>query len=107
MSKAIWVSLCCSANGYVDYFNVFLRLLLVHPGILDFVNNVKSLKSPSKYGVLPVQPRRLLGSDEELGAVGVWTSVGHADGVGLVMLQGRKFVLEFLAPNTLSTCPIT
>ena len=80
--------MCGLANGYVDYLDVFFRLLLVHPGILDFVNNVKSLIDPSKDGVFPVQPRGLLGSDEELRAVGIWTSVGHANGVWLVVLQG-------------------
>lgn len=32
----------------------------------------------AEHHVLPVQPQRPGGQDEELRAVGVWTSVGHA-----------------------------
>jgi hypothetical protein len=73
------------ANGYVDNFDVFFRLLLVYPGILDFVNNIKPLISPSKYGMLPVQPKSLLSSDEKLRAIGIRTRVRHTDGVWFVV----------------------
>lgn len=81
------VSLCRLANGYVDDLDILLRLLLVHPSILDLVNNVKSLISPSENGVLLVQPKSLLGSDEELRSIGVRTSISHANSVWLVMSQ--------------------
>ena len=78
----------CLSNRDIDYLDVFLRLLLVDPGILDFVNNVESLVRPSEDGMLPVQPGSLFSCDEELGAIGIWTSVGHAHRVWLIMLQG-------------------
>ena len=38
----------------VDDLDVLLRLLLVHPGILDLMNNVESLCSSAEYGVFLV-----------------------------------------------------
>jgi hypothetical protein len=80
-----WVSLSRLANRDVDYLDVLFRLLLVDLGIFDFMNSVESLISPSKYGMLPVQPRSLLSSNEKLRAVGIWTSIGHANSVWLVV----------------------
>lgn len=61
-----WVSLFGSANGYIDYLDILFRLLLVHSGIFDFVDNVESLIGPSKDGMLPVQPKSLLSRNEKL-----------------------------------------
>ena len=40
------VQLC---YGDIDDLNVLLRLLFVHPSILDLMNNVESLRSSAEY----------------------------------------------------------
>ena len=50
--------------------------------------------------MLVVQPRRGHGGDEELGAVGVGTRVGHGQREGAVMPQVRvEFVCKFATPD--------
>ena len=47
-----------------------------------------------------VQPRGALGGDEELTAVGIGPGIGHAQGVGFVVLEsGAALVLELAAPD--------
>jgi len=50
--------------------------------------------------VATVQPRRLFGSDEELGTVCVFTGVGHGQPARAIMLQLEVFVLKPVAIDT-------
>lgn len=38
----------------INNLDVLLRLLLVHPGVLDLMNNVQSLRSSAEYGMFLV-----------------------------------------------------
>lgn len=38
----------------IDDLNILLRFLLVHPGVLDLMDNVESLRSSAEYGMFPV-----------------------------------------------------
>ena len=48
----------------------------------------------------------LFSSNEELRAVGVWTSVGHTDRIRFILFQRREFIWEFFAPDTFPTCTV-
>ena len=45
-----------SRDGDTDNLDILLRLLLVHLGVLDLVNNVHTCNRPSKDGVFVVEP---------------------------------------------------
>lgn len=51
-----------------------------------------SLQNFSKDDVFAVQPRSLNCGNEELGAIGVFTSVGHAEPASAVVLQFEVLV---------------
>jgi len=53
--------------------------------------------------VLTVQPRGNDGGDEELGSVGVGSSVGHGEQEGLVVPQLEVLVGELVSVDGLST----
>jgi len=64
-----------TARSYFDPAGGLPRLRSVR---LDFFHNVHAVNDGAKNHVLSVKPRRFRRADEELGAVGVGTSVGHA-----------------------------
>lgn len=66
------------------------------------MDHVHTANCASEYRMLLVQPRRLLGRDEELRAVGVGTGVGHADRIWLVVLERGKLVGKFRPPDALA-----
>ena len=53
--------------------------------------------------MLAVEPAGLLGCDEELGAVGVGTSVGHREDTGASVGAREVLISELLAVDGLST----
>jgi len=56
--------------------------------------------------VLPIQPLRLGGAEEELAAVGVGTSVGHGKDPGSGVLQLEVLIGELVAVDGLATSSI-
>ena len=53
----------------------------------------------AKHSVFIVQPRGWYNRDEELASVGIGTTVGHAHGVGSIVLQfGMEFIFKFVSP---------
>ena len=46
------------------------------------MNDLQARQNASEDRVLLVQPRCSRSCNEELGTVGVWTGIGHTDGVG-------------------------
>jgi len=56
--------------------------------------------------VLAVEPGGLGGADEELGAVGVGTSVGHGEDAGAVVLELEVLILELVAVDGLSSSAV-
>lgn len=61
-----------------------------------------SLQNFSKDNMLAVQPWSQNCGDEELGAVGVFASVGHAEPAGAVVLQLEVLVRETVSINALA-----
>lgn len=45
----------------------------------DLLDDIESFDDLAEDDVLAVQPRGWDGGDEELGALGVWSSIGHAE----------------------------
>lgn len=87
---------------------------------LDLLDDVKAVDDGAEDDVLAVQPRGLLGADEELGAVAekdvrncqdkwrwlhlrVGAGVGHGEDTGASVLQGEVLVPELLAVDGLTT----
>jgi len=70
---------------------------------LDLVDNFVSLEDFAKNDVSSVEPARGGGADEELGSVGIWTSVGHAEKALLGVLQLEVLIWEFFTIDGLAT----
>ena len=61
---------------------------------------LEMLAYPAKYGVLVVKPWSWHSGDEELAAIGVGASIGHAEGEGPIVPQAAiKLVLKLTPPN--------
>ncbi|OIC23906.1 hypothetical protein A7L51_18925 [Acinetobacter baumannii] len=71
--------------------------------LLDGLDNVKTLLDLAEDDVLAVQPAGLDGADEELGAVGVSSGVGHGEDTRSSVLQVEVLVGELLAVDALTT----
>jgi hypothetical protein len=70
---------------------------------LDLPDEVLALGDLTEDDVLAVQPRGNNGGDEELGSVGVGSSVGHGEQEGLVVPQLEVLVGELVSVDGLST----
>ena len=76
------------SDGDIHDLDILLRFLpLEYPRVLNLVHYIHALIDSSKDCVLPIKPRRLFRGDEELGAIRVWSRVGHAQHIRLVVLQ--------------------
>ena len=71
-------------------------------GALDHANDLHSLHDLSEADVLAVQVRRGHGRDEELGAIGVSSAIGHRKQSRLRVLVVEVLVLELLAVDRLA-----
>lgn len=70
---------------------------------LDLPDEVLSLGDLTEDDVLAVQPGGNDGGDEELGSVGVGSSVGHGEQEGLVVPQLEVLIGELVSVDGLST----
>lgn len=61
-----------------------------------------ALQNFSKDDVFAIQPGSLNGGDEELGAIGVFASVGHAEPAVAVVLQLEVLIRETVSIDALS-----
>lgn len=52
--------------------------------------------------MLAIKPRRLYSGNEELGAVGIFASIGHAQPAGTIVLQLEVLIGEAVTIDTLS-----
>lgn len=73
---------------------------------LNLLDNIESVSHLTEHNVLTVQPWAWNGGDEELGAVGVWTSVGHGQQTRSVVLLGEVLVSKLLTVDGLTTSTI-
>ena len=74
---------------------------------LDCLDNVHALDNLSEYDVLSIQPRAGNSANEELGSVGVGTSIGHGKNTRASVLVDEVLILELHAINALSSSSIT
>jgi len=70
---------------------------------LNLLDDLLTFSDLAEDDVLAIQPWTWNGGDEELGSVGVWTSVGHGQEVWLGVLELEVLVLELFAVDGLST----
>ena len=73
---------------------------------LNLLDNIKTLDNAAEDAVLAVEPRGLLSADEELGAVRVGASVGHAENAWSGVLQGEVLVGKLSSVDGLATSAI-
>ena len=73
----------------------------------SMLGRISAGSHPAEDSMLVVQPGRRHSGDEELRAIGAWTSIGHGEGEGPIMPQASaEFVLELSAPDALPSCAI-
>jgi hypothetical protein len=76
-------------------------------GVLDLLNNFVALEDLTEDNVSAIEPRGDNGGNEELGAVGVATGVGHGEKTLLGVLELEVLVLEAIAVDGLATSAVT
>src|SRR5699024_7757584 len=70
---------------------------------LDLLDDFHAIDDGSEDDVLAIQPGSLHGGDEELGSVGVGSSIGHRHDTGAGVLEVKVFVLKLVAIDGLAT----
>lgn len=73
---------------------------------LNLLDNIETVSDLTEDNVLAVQPRAGDSGDEELGAVGVRTSIGHRQQTRLVMSLGEVLIRESSTVDGLSSSTI-
>lgn len=68
----------------------------------DLSDDIHALDHAAEYDVAIIQPRGLHGGNEELGTVGVGTSVGHREDSRAGVPQDEVFILELVAVDGLA-----
>jgi hypothetical protein len=74
--------------------------------LLDGLDNVHAFQDLAEHNVAAVKPGRMDGSDEELGAVCVRTSVCHAEPSWSIMFQCEVLILKALSIDGLAASAI-
>lgn len=73
---------------------------------LNSPDKVSTINNLTKDNVLTIEPRGGNGGDEELGAVGTGTSIGHGEKVGLVVPELEVLISKLLAVDGLATSAV-
>jgi len=73
---------------------------------LSGLDDVVAINDLSEDDVLSVEPGGLGGADEELGSVGVGTSVGHGQDSGGIVLELEVLILELVAVDGLASSSV-
>lgn len=74
---------------------------------LDLAHNIHAGQNLAEDNVTSVQPAGLLGCNEELRAIGVLASIGHAQPTGTIVLQLEVLILEAFTVNGASAGTVT
>ena len=91
------------ALATVSNNDLLLGLAILRSERFHLLDNVHALDDLAENDVLAVQPLGLGRAQEELGAVGVGSSVGHGQDSGSGMLVGEVLVLEFVSVDGLAS----
>jgi hypothetical protein len=75
--------------------------------LLDFLDDIKTLFDFSEDDVLSIEPRARNGGDEELGSVGVGSSIGHREQSRLGVLVDKVLIGKLFSVNGLSSSSIS
>lgn len=86
--------------------DLLARLARLAAESLDGLDHVHALDDGAEHDVARVQPGGLDGADEELGAVGVGTGVGHGQDSGAGVLQREVLILELGAVDGLASSAV-
>lgn len=70
---------------------------------LNLTDNLHTLNNLAENNVLAIQPGSLDSANEELGAVGVGTGIGHRQDTRAFVLQGEVLVSELFAVDAATT----
>jgi len=70
---------------------------------LDLLDDIHACGDIAEDDVLAIEPVGLDGTEEELGTVGAWTSVGHGENTWAGVLELEVLILELGAVNGLAT----
>lgn len=62
-----------------------------------------TINNGTEYDMFTIEPGGLNGRDEELGSIGVGSSVGHGHDTGSGVLEGEVLILKFAAVDGFST----
>lgn len=69
---------------------------------MNGINNCLSINDLAENDVLTIEPGAWHKGQEELGAVGVWSSVSHRQHVGLSVFKGETLISELGAVDGLA-----
>jgi len=74
---------------------------------LDLLHDIHALDNLAEHDVTTIQPWGGNSGDEELGAIGVWASIGHGQVARSSVLQFEILICELLAVDGLATSAIS
>lgn len=74
---------------------------------LDLLDDIHALNHLAEHHVLAIQPLGLGGAHEELGAVGVGSSIGHGEDSRPGVLQLKQMLINRIALISLKMCIFT
>ena len=67
--------------------------------IAERLHHIEATDDLAEHDVLAVQPASLGQQDVELGAVGVWSVIGHGNPAGTTMGQGKVLIVELVTKD--------
>lgn len=94
----------------VDDYNILYGF--VSTSNRDFLDSIHECvigisQALAKDNMFAIQVTRLAGADKELGSVGVFASVGHAQKAQFIVLPGEVLIFKFLAVDALSPSAVS
>lgn len=73
---------------------------------LNLANNIHALNNTPEDNVLAIQPGSLDSTQEELGTIGVGSSIGHGQNARASVTEGEVLIGELWAIDGLPTCAV-
>lgn len=73
---------------------------------LNLANNIHTLNNTAEDNMLAIKPGSLDCAQEELGTIGVWSSIGHGQNARASVTQVEVLISKLLAIDGLPTCSI-